>query len=116
MSLMNRKCGLTAALLCTAAFIAAGAIAAEQTGDSIHVSYVAAELTHPEGAQTLYRHIQRAARMVCHEPDIRDLIAHEVYRRCYDRAVDDAVAKVDASTLTALHQSKVQRYRLSQLP
>jgi UrcA family protein len=100
---------LTTVLLCTAAFMATGATAAAQAPDSIHLSYVTADLTGPEGAETLYLHIQRAARMVCHAPDIRDLRALTQYQRCYDRAVDDAVGKVGASALTALHRSKTQR-------
>jgi UrcA family protein len=122
MSLMNRKrraggqplIGLTAAplttvLLCTAAFMATGAIAAAQTEESIHLSYVTADVTEAEGAKRLYRRIKRAARMVCHAPDLREQPAWEAYQRCYDRAVDDAVAKVGASALTALHRSKTQR-------
>ena len=120
MSLMNPKRGLTGltpaplmtALLCTAAFVATGAIAAPQTVESVNVSYAAADLTQPDGAQGLYRRIQRAARMVCREPDIRDLTALSLYQRCYERAVDDAVAKVDATALTALHRSKTQRTRV----
>lgn len=120
MSLMNPKRGRTGlttaplmtALLCTAPFVATGAIAAPQTADSINVSYVAADLTQPEGARALYVRIQRAARMVCREPDIRDLTALSVYQRCYERAVEDAVAKVDATALTALHRSKMQRSRV----
>src|SRR3981189_1668537 len=63
MSPMNRKrraasqplIGLTATplttvLLCTAAFMATGATAAAQAPDSIHLSYVTADLTGPEGA------------------------------------------------------------------
>jgi UrcA family protein len=106
--------GLSAAplmtiLFCTAAFMATGAVAAPKTADSINVSYVAADLTQPEAARTLYRRIQRAARLVCHAPEIRDLPAWEEFQRCYDGAVDNAVAKVGASTLTALHRSKTQR-------
>jgi UrcA family protein len=111
MSLMNRKrraggqpmTGLSA-LLCTAALMATGAVA-----DSIHLSYVTTDLSRPEGAKALYWHIQRAARLVCHAPDVRDLPAWEVYQRCYDRAVDNAVEQVGASALTALHRSKTQR-------
>jgi UrcA family protein len=122
MSLMNRKrlaggqplTGLSAAplmttLLCTAAFMATGANAAAQVEDSVHLSYVTADLTQPEGAKRLYLRIQRAARMVCHAPDLRELPAWEKYQRCYDRAVDNAVAEVGASALTALHRSKTQR-------
>jgi UrcA family protein len=116
MSLMNRKrraggqpmTGLSA-LLCTAALMATGAVAAPQAEDSIHLSYVTTDLSRPEGAKALYWHIQRAARLVCHAPDVRDLPAWEVYQRCYDRAVDNAVEQVGASALTALHRSKTQR-------
>jgi UrcA family protein len=89
--------------------MATGATAAAQAQDSIHLSYVTADLTQPDGAKTLYLHIQRAARTVCHAPDIRELKALAQYQRCYDRAVDDAVAKVGESTLTALHRSRAQR-------
>jgi UrcA family protein len=126
MSLMNRKSGLTAAplmtaLFCTAAFTATSAMAAAQTGDtvrvndpirvtdSIAVSYAAADvIQQPEAAKALYLHIQRAAKMVCREPDIRDLAIYSAYEQCFDRAVNDAVDKVNVSTLTALHRSKVQ--------
>jgi UrcA family protein len=111
MSLMNRKRGtLTGlAMLCTAAFLSTGAVAATETQESVHVSYVAADLTQPDAAEALYLHIRRAARAVCHEPDIRELENYRLYQRCYARAVDNAVAKVDATALTALHRSKIQR-------
>jgi len=126
MSLMNRKLGvpLVTGLLCTAAFMATGAIAGEQADDtvrvndpmqvtdSIAVSYAPADVTRPEAAKALYLHIQRAAKMVCREPDIRDLTGYSVYQRCYDRAVDDAVEKVNVTTLTALHRSKTQHSRV----
>jgi UrcA family protein len=116
MSLMNRHRGaggqtLTAlsALLCTAAFMATAAVAAGEAEDSIHLTYVTTDLTRPEGAEALYWRIQRAARLVCHAPEGRDLPAWQVYHRCYDRAVDNAVEQVGASALTALHRSKTQR-------
>ncbi|MFL6602001.1 MAG: UrcA family protein [Steroidobacteraceae bacterium] len=125
MSHMNRKPGRTAAplmtaLFCTAAFMATSAMAAERAGDtvrvndpirvtdSIGVSYAAADVVQPEAAKALYLHIQRAAKMVCREPDIRDLAIYSAYQQCFDRAVEDAVEKVNVSTLTALHRSKVQ--------
>ena len=110
MSGMNRKHGTSVglALLCTAAVMASGAIAAPTT-DEVSVSYVTADIATPGGAEALYRHIQRAAKMVCHEPNIRELNEYRAYRICYDRAMDAAVAKVDSSALTALHRSRTQR-------
>jgi UrcA family protein len=117
MSLMNRNGvlgGLAAApvmtaLLCTATFITTGASAATLAMKSVDVSYVAADLTRPADAQKLYARIQRAARVVCSEPDIRDLPIRAAYLQCYNQAVDNAVAQVNASALTALHRSKTQR-------
>jgi UrcA family protein len=117
MSLMNRNGvlgGLAAApamtaLLCAATFITTGASAATMTVKSVEVSYVATDLTRPEDAQKLYARIQRAARVVCSGPDVRDLPIRAAYQQCYKQAVDNAVAKVNASVLTALHRSKTQR-------
>jgi UrcA family protein len=106
MSPLNRKRGLAAL---AATFMATGAIATPESGDSRHISYVPAELTQPEAAQRLYLRIQRVARVVCHEPEMRDLSRYRVYQQCYDRAVDNAVANVNATALTALHRSKTQR-------
>ena len=120
MSLMNRNGvlgGLAAApvmtaLLCAGTFITTGASAATATATmtlkSVNVSYVAADLTRPESAQKLYVKIQRAARVVCREPDVRDLPIRAAYLQCYNQAVDNAVATVNASVLTALHRSKTQ--------
>jgi UrcA family protein len=122
MSLMNRRhpaggqrltgltvAPLTAVLLCTAPFMATGAIAAPNAEEPIHLSYVTTDLTQTEGVKALYLRIQGAARMVCHAPDIRELARWEVYQRCYNSAVDNAVAQIGASALTALHRSKTQR-------
>jgi UrcA family protein len=106
---MNRKrstlTGL--ALLCTAAVMTTGAIAGE-TRESIDVNYVAAELTRPEGAESLYHRIEHAARRVCHEPSGREVGEMHAYRQCFDRAVDAAVAQVNSSALTAVHRSRTR--------
>ena len=108
MSGMNHKRGTSIglAVICGAAVMAGGATAATIT-DSISVSYVTADLATPEGAQQLYQHIRRAAKSACHQPDIRDLTRYRLYRDCFERAVDAAVAKVDSSALTALHRNKM---------
>jgi UrcA family protein len=100
---------LMRALLCSAVFMTTGAIAAPQAVNGVSVSYVKADLTQPQSAQSLYKRIQQAARTACNEPSIRELARYEEYRRCYASAVDAAVAKVDASALTALHRSRTQR-------
>ena len=100
---------LVAALLCTTTFATTGAIAAAPTSTEVAVSYVRADLSQPEAARSLYKRIQSAARSVCHEPPARELVRHIKYQQCYESAVDAAVAKVDASALTALHRSRTQR-------
>jgi UrcA family protein len=106
MSLVNRKSGTSAGviLLCAAAMVTSSAVAQTMTTESVSVSYVAADLGTESGADALYRRIRRAAKLVCHEPDIRELAKYRNYRQCYDGAVDAAVAKVDATALTALHR------------
>jgi UrcA family protein len=98
----------TAALLCTAVF-ATGALAAEPASNTETVSYVKADLSEPQAAESLYKRIQSAARHVCQEGAVRELARYTEYQQCYERAVDAAVAKVDASALTALHRSRMQR-------
>ena len=100
---------LMAALLCTTAFATTAAIAAEASPSEAEVSYVKAALSQPEAAESLYKRIQFAARSVCHEPPARELARYMKYRQCYESAVDAAVAKVDATALTALHRSRTQR-------
>ena len=100
---------LMAALLCTTAFATTGALAAAPAPNEIELSYVKSALSQPEAAQSLYQRIQFAARSVCHEPPSRELASYMKYRQCYESAVDAAVAKVDASALTALHRSRMQR-------
>lgn len=110
MSLKNRKratAGL--ALFCTAALGTTGAVAAPEVEHSIHVRYVAADLGSQDAATALYARIKRAARVVCDQPNVRELADYARFQACYDRAVDKAVANVNAGTLTALHRSKTQR-------
>jgi UrcA family protein len=94
------------ALIGATAFVTTSALAAPS---SVDVSYVRADLSKPQAAQVLYKRIQFAARNVCHEPESRELTRYAAYRRCYDTAVETAVANVDATALTALHRSRTQR-------
>lgn len=75
---------------------------------SLQVNYVRAHLSDPASAQVLYERIQRAARQVCQQPNVQEIQWQVVYKQCYDKAVDAAVATVDATALTALHRGKSQ--------
>lgn len=75
---------------------------------TVTVRYAASALDSNEGAQRLYRRIQAAARQACGDTDPRDIAHYFLFKGCYQSAVDAAVAKVDATRLTALHR-KTQR-------
>jgi UrcA family protein len=62
------------------------------------------DLTSDEGARTLYQRITRAAGRMC--VDASDRFPQFEYRNCVQRAVNDAVAKVNRQTLYAVHQSR----------
>ena len=109
MSLMKHKRGTVAglALLCVAGFTLGGAAVAQQAY-GIPLQYSRSELEQPNGAQKLYHRIQTAAQRICVEPDRRELSQYARYQECVARAVDGAVAKVDATQLTALHRAHLR--------
>ena len=96
----------TAALGLAAALGSAAALAAEPTETpSLSVHYVQSDLQDPASARALYQRIQRAARIVCQQPTAREVSRYGLYKACYERAVDTAVANVGATALTAVHRS-----------
>jgi UrcA family protein len=93
-------------LLGTAVLSSTAALAADPpTVVSLSVNYVQADLQDATSAEALYHRIQRAARIVCQQPNVREVDRYRVYKACYDRAVDTAVANVGATALTAVHRS-----------
>ena len=94
------------ALLSTAALgsTAALATAAIET-PSLTVNYAQSDLQDSASAEALYQRIQRAARIVCQQPNAREVDRYHLYKICYERAVDTAVANVGATALTAVHRS-----------
>jgi UrcA family protein len=69
------------------------------------VSYEDLDLSLREGAQILYSRLQGAAMQVCGTPDLRNLRQTQLQRQCYEKALAEAVATVDKSSLTALYRS-----------
>jgi UrcA family protein len=93
-------------LLGTAALTSTVALAAEPpTVVSMSVNYVKEDLQNPALAEDLYKRIQRAARLVCQQPNVHEVDRYRIYKACYDRAVETAVENVDATTLTAVHHN-----------
>jgi UrcA family protein len=107
MSPRNRNRGILIGL--AAAFLTTGAIGAQPSAPrTAEVSYVKSDLSNPVAAEALYKRIKAAARRVCAEPSGHELWQEAIYKQCYEKAVDDAVVKVDSDTLTALHRSRTQ--------
>ena len=107
----RRRAAFGVALLCSG-FAAAGALVSpngRDTATRIVVDYGDLDLAEPEAAETLYRRIASAARRACDEPRPGDLHQLRRYQTCYQIAVTQAVNKVNAQTLTALHRAKTER-------
>lgn len=101
---MNRKHGtlMGLSLFCAAAIAAQAHAASTLNFQSVTVSYVRSDLAHPEGVAALYARIEQAAKRVCHERGVRDLVVYPPYRACYEHAIDWAVEQVDSPALTTL--------------
>jgi UrcA family protein len=77
---------------------------------SIKVSYADLDLTKAAGADTLYKRIQRAARMVCRDSASPFEIGRgRKFRKCYEAALDTAVSDVSSPLLTARHDGVKSR-------
>jgi UrcA family protein len=99
----------TAALVSAAALGSTAALAHEPTDPpSLHVHYAQSDLQDSASAEALYRRIKHAARIVCEQPSPQEVEHYRLYKACYERAVDTAVANVGATTLTAVHHSHTQ--------
>lgn len=98
------------ALLCSGFAAASALVSTDGTTvpTRVVVNYGDLDLTQPEAAETLYRRIGWAARRACDEPAGGELTQMSRYKTCYRMAVADAVNKVNAQTLTALHRLKTQ--------
>jgi len=71
------------------------------------VSYQDLDLSRPADVQALYHRLQHASSSVCGQmPARKELSRHLAWQRCYDAALDGAVAQVDAPQLLALHRAE----------
>jgi UrcA family protein len=102
---MNKLTGL---LLLSAFSLTVNALPAAAADEIVTRSQVVRfgdlNLMSDDGAKTLYQRIKLAARQVCDGAD--DHFGNYEYRKCINKAVDEAVAKVNRPTLHALHQSR----------
>jgi UrcA family protein len=103
------------AVLCGAALLCSAVLPVSQAADQqvtkIHVKYDRRSLATPEGAKKLYWRIRLAARLACHERDLRDISQSPDYRRCYEQAVGWAIDDVNSTQLTALAANEATHNR-----
>jgi UrcA family protein len=77
---------------------------------SIKVKFRDLDLSKPEGAAALYQRIERSARLVCTDSSSPyDAGRVETFKRCYEGAIQDAVASINQPQLTALHRAKTEK-------
>jgi UrcA family protein len=94
---------MIAAALCAA--FAAGANAGDVT--PVHVKYADLDMNDAAGAKVLYQRIHKAADLVCAVPDENQLAFRALKRNCMEKTIAEAVAGVNAPTLTALYEAKL---------
>lgn len=94
---------IAAASVATVSLFSAAA-QAEPAAPQITVSLERFNLSKQSDADALYARLQRAARDVC-APRTRGFQYEHPVPRCYEDALEKAVAKIDNVLLTALHES-----------
>jgi UrcA family protein len=86
----------------------AGAAPAADAADptqppTVVVSYDDLNIDSPQGARILFARIRNAATRVCGSLEARGPEAFSQFRKCYQQAMDAAVAQIDEPAVTALY-------------
>ena len=105
---MNTRHLCAAAALCAllgSAFSSTAADAATADPWGVIVSYADLNLSRPADARVLYQRLRGAAARVCVEVPTYELARSAAYRRCFQAALDRAVADVHSPALSAIHDS-----------
>jgi len=104
------RAGIAAITLSTC--LVAYSASAEPNVKAQTVSFADLDLSKAAGAQTLYKRIKAAARNVCGPSDNYTFVTPSAaFRKCYDKAIADAVAQIDRPSLTALHREETRSAR-----
>ena len=111
------KHGLNKSILATIIIVAAstltfGSADAKNKGYrqdvSVTVPFADLNLQRPEGAKTLYKRLQAAAKQACNAASMdteKSLVIREHTRTCYRDALSTAVMRINNAHLTRLHNS-----------
>ncbi len=107
---------ISAASILAASFLALGCLAmggsvqaAEPQYDRAIVAYGDLNLDSEQGAKALYARLRNGAEDVCSSFEGRDLAFKKLWQSCFDSAVASAVAQVNRTGLTTLHNQTVSR-------
>ena len=98
---------LYAAIYCALGTAALGALSTsaqawDEVPPSKTVRFADLDIQTPEGAKVLYHRIRVAAQEVCGTSISGDPILNQAMHGCVEKAIDNAVKKVNAPYLTAL--------------
>jgi UrcA family protein len=103
LKIMNiQKPAASLAVLCVASIAASVALAEEIPSVKLEVS----RPVDPAHATQVYQRIHGAAQEVCAQLESRELMAHDQYQRCVDKAVADAVGQMRSAEVTKIHLSE----------
>jgi UrcA family protein len=106
MKTMKTLFASAALLLAAQGVSAADVISVGYTQLSETVSYADLDVNKPEGAQALYKRLNRAAKTVCAPLRGRDLQRASEHRACLGEALANAVGEVNQPLLTQHHNSR----------
>jgi len=97
-----------ATLACTVASVVAIRPAAADSFDAprVTVKYADLNVSNPQAAAALYSRIRTAAKRVCSRYDGHSISAMMEKDACVDKAIVDAVTKINNSVLTAVYNAK----------
>jgi UrcA family protein len=99
-----------AAFALVALLFGAAGVQAQEVPKSLTktVAYGDLNLESPKGAETLYARLRRAAEAVCVPFDSREMARKHLWQTCYDNALTAAVAQINHTSLTALHNDRAR--------
>ena len=104
---------LAAGLVLACAAMGARVHAAEAPQyESTVVAYGDLNLDSKQGAKALYARLRNGAEDVCSSFEGRDLFFKRLWQTCFDSAVATAVAQVNRSSVTTLHNQAVNRSKV----
>jgi len=110
---------ISAASFLAAGFLILGCLAmdgsvqaAEQQYDRAIVAYGDLNLDSEQGAKALYARLRNGAEDVCSSFEGRDLAFKKLWQSCFDSAVASAVAQINRTGLTTLHNQTVSRSKV----